>query len=74
MLTGLELMFMGVTGSNSGLFSIPGFLVSPNSNMLDPKAVAGEAENNKKSLTNNGKTKKQSPNERKGGSLRKNAN
>ena len=28
----------------------------------------------KKSLTNNGKTKKQSPNERKGGSLRKNAN
>ena len=29
MLTGLELMFMGVTGSNSGLFSTPGFLVSP---------------------------------------------
>ena len=44
MLNGLDLMFMGVTGSNSGLFSIPGFLVSPNSNMLDPKAVAGEAE------------------------------
>ena len=33
-----------------------------------------EAEANKKSLTNNGKTKKQSPNERKGGSPRKNAN
>ena len=32
------------------------------------------AEANKNSLTNNGKTKKQSPNERKGGRLRKNAN
>ena len=29
MLTGLELMFMGVTQSNSGLFSTPGFIVSP---------------------------------------------
>ena len=29
MLTGLELMFMGVTRSNSDLFSAPGFLVSP---------------------------------------------
>ena len=28
-LTGLELMFMGLSGSNSGLFSTPGFLVSP---------------------------------------------
>ena len=28
MLTGLELMFMGVTWSNSDLFSIPGFVVS----------------------------------------------
>ena len=28
MLTGLELMFMGVTRSNSGLFSIPGFIFS----------------------------------------------
>ena len=27
--TGLELMFMGVTQSYSGLFSTPGFLVSP---------------------------------------------
>ena len=27
-LTGLELMFMDVTWSNSGLFSTPGFLVS----------------------------------------------
>ena len=32
-----------------------------------------EAEANKKSLTNNGKTKKQTPCERTGGSLRKNA-
>ena len=29
MLTGLELMFMGLTRSNSSLFSTPGFVVSP---------------------------------------------
>ena len=29
MLSGLELTFMGVTQSYSGLFSTPGFLVSP---------------------------------------------
>ena len=29
MVTGLELMLMGLTRSNSGLFSTPGFLVSP---------------------------------------------
>ena len=29
MLTGLELTFMGLTGSNSSLFSTPGFVVSP---------------------------------------------
>ena len=29
MLTALELTFMGVTRSNSGLFSTPGFLVLP---------------------------------------------
>ena len=29
MLTGLELMFMGVTRSNCGLFSTSGFVVSP---------------------------------------------
>ena len=29
MLTGLELTFMGVTQSYSGLFSTPGFLLSP---------------------------------------------
>ena len=28
-LTGLELTFMGVTRSNSSLFSTPGFVVSP---------------------------------------------
>ena len=27
--TGLELMFMGVTQSKSGVFRLPGFLVSP---------------------------------------------
>ena len=29
MVTGLELTFMGVTRSNSSLFSTPGFVVSP---------------------------------------------
>ena len=29
MVTGIELTFMGVTRSKSGLFSTPGFLVSP---------------------------------------------
>ena len=29
MLTGLELTFMGVTRSTCGLFSTPGFVVSP---------------------------------------------
>ena len=29
MLTGLELTFMGVTPSYAGLFSTPGFVVSP---------------------------------------------
>ena len=29
MLTGLELVFMGLIWSNSGFFSTPGFLVSP---------------------------------------------
>ena len=29
MLTGVELTFIGVTRSNSGLFITPGFLVSP---------------------------------------------
>ena len=29
MLSGLDLTFMGVTRSNSGLFSTPGFIVSP---------------------------------------------
>ena len=28
-LTGLELRFLGLTGSNSGLFTTPGFLISP---------------------------------------------
>ena len=29
MVTGLELMFLGLTRSNSGLFSTPDFIVSP---------------------------------------------
>ena len=38
------------------------------------KSRLDEAEDNSNSLTNKGKTKKQNPNERKRGNLRKNAN
>ena len=40
MLTGLELTFMGVTRSNSSLFSTPGFVVSP----VEKEKGGGEAE------------------------------
>ena len=43
MLTGLELTFMGVTRSNSGLFSTPGFVVS-----LVGKRERGEEKKRKK--------------------------
>ena len=43
MLTGLELMFMGVTRSNSGLFSTPGFLVSP----VGKRGMGGERKKKK---------------------------
>ena len=49
MLTGLELMFMGVTRSNSGLFSTPGFIVSP----LGKREMAGGTrEGGKKGIEN----------------------
>ena len=43
MLTGLELTFMGLTRSNSSLFSTPGFVVSPVG-----KRERGEAKKKKK--------------------------
>ena len=43
MLTGLELTFMGVTRSNSGLFSTPGFLVSP----VGKRGMGGERKKKK---------------------------
>ena len=47
MLTGLELTFMGVTQSYSGLFSTPGFIVSP----------VGKRARRKKKKKKNGKGK-----------------
>ena len=47
--TGLELTFMGVTRSNSGLFSTPGFLVSP---------VGKRGMGAKKKTTKNGRREK----------------
>ena len=44
MLTGLELTFMGVAQSNSGLFSTPGFVVSP----VGKRECMGGAEENEK--------------------------
>ena len=46
MLTGLELMFMGVTQSNSGLFSTPGFIVSP----VGKREGGGRREGGKKGI------------------------
>ena len=46
MLTGLELTFMGVTWSNSGLFSTPGFLVSP----VGKRERGGRTEGGKKGI------------------------
>ena len=45
-LTGLELTFMGLTRSNSDLFSTPGFLVSPVENR-EREAGRGEKGNRK---------------------------
>ena len=44
MLPGLELMFMDVTQSNSGLFSTPGFIVSS----VGKRERGGERKNTKK--------------------------
>ena len=52
MLTGLELTFMGVTLSNSGLFSTPGFVVSPVG-----KRERGKKEKKKKGRRDKGKRK-----------------
>ena len=47
MLTSLELMFMGVTQSNSGLFSTPGFIVSPVGKRVRRKEKKGEGKEGK---------------------------
>ena len=52
MLTGLELMCMGVTRSNSGLFSTPGFVVSP----VGKRGMVGE--NKKKGWREKGSRKR----------------
>ena len=46
MLTGLELTFMGVTLSNSCLFSTPGFIVSP----VGKRERGGRTEGGKKGI------------------------
>ena len=51
MLTGLELTFMGVTQSNSGLFSTPGFLVSP----VGKRDKGGEEKGRREKGTRKGK-------------------
>ena len=48
MLTGLELTFMGVTQSYSGLFSTPGFLVSP----VGKRGMGGKKKNGRKEKGN----------------------
>ena len=45
-LTGLELMFMGLTGSNSGLLRAPGFIVSP----VGKRERGGRTEGGKKGI------------------------
>ena len=47
MLTGLELTFMGLTRSNSSLFSTPGFVVSP----VGKRERGGERKEKKKTHT-----------------------
>ena len=62
MLTGLELMFMGLTQSNSSLFSTPGFVVSPVG-----KRERGEERKEKKKQRWEGGKKEIEKEERKGG-------
>ena len=52
-LTCLELTFMGVTRSNSGLFSTPGFLVSP----VGKRALGAKKKKNKKGSREKGNRK-----------------
>ena len=58
MLTGLELTFMGLTRSNSSLFSTPGFVVSP----LGKREKGDERKKKEKKRREGGKKE-----ERKGG-------
>ena len=50
MLTGLDLTFMGITRSNSGLFSTPGFIISPVGKR--ERGEKGRREGGKKGLEN----------------------
>ena len=53
MLTGLELTFMGVTWSNSSLFSTPGFVFSP----VGKRERGGKRKEKKKKHTHTKQTK-----------------
>ena len=53
MLTGLELMFMGLTRSNSSLFSTPGFVVSP----VGKRGMGGKKKKKKKGMRGKGNRK-----------------
>ena len=52
MLTGLELTFMGLTLSNSGLFSTPGVIVSPvgKGERREKKGEGKEGKRNRKGM------------------------
>ena len=54
MLTGLELMFMGLTRCNSSLFSTPGFVVSP----VGKRERGEESKTNKQNKTKMGRRDK----------------
>ena len=62
MLTGLGLTFMGVTRSNSGVFSTPGFLVSPvgKSGMGGKKKKKGRREKGNRKGKEGGRNKERS--------------
>ena len=67
MLTGLELTFMGVTQSYSGLFSTAGFLVSP----VGKRGIGEKKEKRKQNKTKTEGGKKAIEKERKEGSRNK---
>ena len=71
MLTGVELTFMGVTRSNSGLFSTPGFLVSP----VGKRGMGGKKKNGRKEKGNRkGKEERKKESRKIRGKIRRNFN